>query len=115
MAELTQIELKTPIVEPAKPATDELVYNKMWMKRMMVESSDPQKKVRVDCTFAVCRDTENGKELKKPEITKNVRIGDLFGLLQDETISVETKTAMGLAMNQLIAALTAYAKEKDIF
>ncbi len=112
MSELVQIELTTPVVQEA---VEEITYNKLWMKNLNVMSPSPNQNVRLNSTLAACRDTADGKELKQPETEFNVRIPDLFGLLEDETVSVETRTAVGAAMTQLLTALTMYGKEKAIF
>ena len=114
MAELVQITLSDPIVEDAKPATDEVVYDKLWLKTFNVSASSPKNDARLRAVLTVCRDTDEGKELKSPEVTKSINIEGLFATLEDETISVETRTAIGAAMNQLLTALTMYGQEKNI-
>ena len=112
MEELVQIELTTPVVQEAVEAA---TYDKLWMKNLNVMSPSPKQNVRINATLVACRDTEDGKEIKQPESAFNVRIPDLFGMLEDEDVSVETRTAIGAAMTQLLAALTMYGKEKEIF
>jgi len=112
MPELVQIGLTVPVVQEAVAS---VTYDKLWMKNFNVMSPSPNEKVRLNSTLIACRDTANGKEVKKPETEFNVRISDLFGMLEDETVSVETRTAVGAAMTQLLTALTMFGKEKAIF
>jgi hypothetical protein len=38
------------------PATSEVTYNKYWMRRLVINAPDPQKKTKIVAEFMPCRD-----------------------------------------------------------
>jgi len=109
MADLVQISLSEPIVESEQP---EVTYDKLWLRRLIVTAVSPQTDVDLRAELLVCRDTAEGKELKTPAVTKTICINKLFSMMEDETLSAETRSAIGAAINQLLTALSMYGVEK---
>ena len=104
MSQFTQFELDTPIVIPS---TTEKVFDKQWLSQFRVAGNSKGK-----TTLTAILVPYNGEEtISSP--SERVFIGDLFGMLTDETLPTEIKTGMAQAMDGVFQALKAYKTFKN--
>lgn len=116
MAEFTQFEASTPVI---KPATEEVVYDKYWLKRLMVNAGSSTKPVSLTAVFVPARDmtteanvagvitTVEYKELMPNGPEKVLNINNVFSLAQ-------TNNTFAATMNAVFASLKQIASERNI-
>lgn len=116
MAGFTQFEASAPVV---KPATEEVAYDKYWLKRMVINAGDPARPVEMRVIFAPARDmtaevnvagemtTVSYKELMPNGPEKVLVIGDVFAL-------AASNNTFAITMNTVFASLKAIATERNL-
>jgi hypothetical protein len=79
----------TPITTPEIPAIPPKAFDRLWIRRMIVDAPDPDSPVTVSVSFKIYRIDDNGKaefyrnlEGTEPEIYLN--IPNVFTLLTDD-------------------------------
>lgn len=113
MSEYIQFVAKEPEV---KPASEEVVYDKFWMKNLRIMAPNPTQPIKVVATFVSARDIQiehQGQTITIKELNPNgkeyrVVINNLFEKASQDADVAEVT-------NKLLTALLKLGIEQEVF